>query len=72
MGSLFGSGGVFGGGVGDDEVDGGRGHGEDGEEGDGDGDLGINAVGYRHEGRRKVIVERLEVLQTKGPFFTWC
>ncbi|GAB7359146.1 hypothetical protein MBLNU230_g5213t1 [Neophaeotheca triangularis] len=55
--------------------------GDDGDDGGGeygagggfeDGDLGIHAVGGGGRRQRKVIVERLEVLQTRGPVFSWC
>lgn len=39
---------------------------------DTEGDLGY-AVAEEEEGnRKKVIVERLETIKSKGPFFTWC
>lgn len=42
----------------------------DGE--DDDGDLGYAAASERESLMRKVIVERLEMVRTKGPFFSWC
>lgn len=46
-----------------------------GTEGDGDeanGDLGFAAAGQREGLKRRVVVERLEVVKSKVPFFTWC
>lgn len=45
-----------------------------GEDGDGeeDGDLGYSAAEGREGNRKKVIVERLETVKSKKPFFTWC
>ncbi|KAK5724059.1 Phosphatidylinositol 4-kinase LSB6 [Elasticomyces elasticus] len=44
---------------------------EDGD--DGDGDLGYAAVGDGGRGqRRKVIVERIEMVRSKRPVFEWC
>jgi phosphatidylinositol 4-kinase type 2 len=48
----------------------GSGFSEDGEEEDGD--LGYAAVGESEGSRRKVIVERIEMVKSKRPFFTWC
>ena len=45
---------------------------DDGGENDEEGDLGYAAVGEREGSRRKVIVERLEMVKTRRPFFTWC
>ena len=44
------------------------------DDGDGGGDLGFAAAGMRErEGvKRKVVVERLEVVKGRGPVFTWC
>ncbi|QIX00405.1 hypothetical protein AMS68_005922 [Peltaster fructicola] len=39
---------------------------------DDDGDIGFAAANDQEGSRRKVIVERLEVVKTKPPFFTWC
>ncbi|EMC96374.1 hypothetical protein BAUCODRAFT_472794 [Baudoinia panamericana UAMH 10762] len=36
------------------------------------GDLGYAAVGEQESARRKVTVERLEMVKGKNPFFTWC
>jgi len=43
---------------------------EDGEEEDGD--LGYAAANDQENSRRKVIVERLEMVKSKPPVFTWC
>jgi phosphatidylinositol 4-kinase type 2 len=45
--------------------------GEDDDE-DGEGDLGFGAARDQEGSRRKVIVERLEMVKSKPPFFTWC
>ncbi|KAK3671564.1 Phosphatidylinositol 4-kinase LSB6 [Recurvomyces mirabilis] len=45
---------------------------EDEEDDEGNGDLGFAAVGGREGVRRRVIVERLEVVKSKAPFFSWC
>ena len=37
-----------------------------------DGDLGFAAVEDRTSSRKKVIIERLEIVKAKGPVFTWC
>ena len=37
-----------------------------------EGDLGFAAVEDRAGNRRKVIIERLEIVKAKGPVFTWC
>lgn len=37
-----------------------------------EGDLGFAAVKDRSGNRRKVIIERLEIVKSKGPVFTWC
>ena len=37
-----------------------------------EGDLGFAAVEDRVGNRRKVIIERLEIVKAKGPVFTWC
>ncbi|KAK0266825.1 Phosphatidylinositol 4-kinase LSB6 [Friedmanniomyces endolithicus] len=46
----------------------------DGDEDDGDGDLGFAAVEGGRGGRRKrkVIVERIEMVGTRRPVFEWC
>jgi phosphatidylinositol 4-kinase type 2 len=48
--------------------------GEDDDEDDeeGEGDLGFGAAREREGMRRKVIVERLEMVKSKPPVFTWC
>lgn len=46
--------------------------GEDGYGDEENGDLGFAAVGQREVLRRKVIVERIEVVKSRVPFFTWC
>lgn len=46
--------------------------GDDGEEGDEHGDLGYSAAEGRENMMRKVIVERLETVKSKKPFFEWC
>lgn len=43
---------------------------EDDEEGEGD--LGFGAARDQEGSRRKVIVERLEMVKSKPPVFTWC
>lgn len=43
---------------------------EDDEEGEGD--LGFGAARNQEGSRRKVIVERLEMVKSKPPVFTWC
>ena len=43
---------------------------DDGEEGDGD--LGFAAASGREGATRKVIVERIEVVKSKVPVFSWC
>lgn len=43
---------------------------EDDEEGEGD--LGFGAARDQENSRRKVIVERLEMVKSKPPVFTWC
>jgi hypothetical protein len=45
--------------------------GEDDDE-DGEGDLGFGAARDQEGSRRKVIVERLEMVKSKPPVFTWC
>lgn len=42
------------------------------EEDEGDGDLGFGAASEQEGSRRKVIVERLEMVKSKPPVFTWC
>jgi hypothetical protein len=37
-----------------------------------DGDLGYAAAEDREGNRKQVIVERLEPVKSKKPFFTWC
>lgn len=44
---------------------------DDGDDED-DGDLGYSAASERQNATRKVIVERLEMVKSKHPFFTWC
>ncbi|KAK4541631.1 hypothetical protein LTR36_007775 [Oleoguttula mirabilis] len=39
---------------------------------DEDGDLGYAAASDQESSRRKVIVERLEMVKSKTPFFEWC
>jgi hypothetical protein len=46
--------------------------GEDDDEEDGEGDLGFGAARDQEGSRRKVIVERLEMVKSKPPVFTWC
>lgn len=41
-------------------------------DGDEDGDLGYSAAEGMEGNRKKVIVERLETVKSKKPFFTWC
>ena len=40
--------------------------------GDDDGDLGYAAASDQESSRRKVIVERLEMVKSRAPFFKWC
>ncbi|WPG98007.1 Hypothetical protein R9X50_00079100 [Acrodontium crateriforme] len=47
----------------------GRSHGYDDDE---DGDLGYAAANDQEGSRRKVIVERLEMVTSKPPLFSWC
>lgn len=62
----------------DDDVFGGAGGragaGRSGSELEDEGDLGFAAASLRDHAsmRRRVIVERLETVKSKGPFFTWC
>lgn len=42
------------------------------EDGDEDGDIGYAAASDQDGSRRRVIVERLEMVKSKPPFFTWC
>lgn len=44
----------------------------DDEDEEGDGDLGFGAASEQERNRRKVIVERLEMVKSKPPVFTWC
>jgi len=44
----------------------------DEEADEGDGDLGFGAASEQEGSRRKVIVERLEMVKSKPPVFTWC
>lgn len=46
--------------------------GEDDDEEDGNGDLGFGAARDMEGRSRKVIVERLEMVKSKPPVFTWC
>ena len=39
---------------------------------DDDGDLGYAAAADQESSMRKVIVERLEMVKSKPPVFTWC
>jgi len=43
-----------------------------GDEEDDDGDLGYAAANHQESRSRRVIVERLEMVKSKPPFFTWC
>jgi phosphatidylinositol 4-kinase type 2 len=45
---------------------------DDEEDEEGEGDLGFGAAREREGMRRKVIVERLEMVKSKPPVFTWC
>ena len=45
---------------------------EDDDDEDGEGDLGFGAARDQEGSRRKVIVERLEMVKSKPPVFTWC
>lgn len=42
------------------------------EDDEGEGDLGFGAARDQEGSRRKVIVERLEMVKSKPPVFTWC
>ena len=44
----------------------------DSDDADADGDLGYAAATNREGNSKKVIVERLETIKSKGPVFTWC
>lgn len=44
----------------------------DNDSDDADGDLGYAAATNREGNSKKVIVERLETIKSKGPVFTWC
>lgn len=44
----------------------------DEEDGEGDGDLGFAAASGRAGMTRKVVVERIEVVKSKVPTFSWC
>lgn len=46
--------------------------GDDDDDEDGEGDLGFGAARDQEGSRRKVIVERLEMVKSKPPVFTWC
>lgn len=46
--------------------------GDDDDDEDGEGDLGFGAARDQESSRRKVIVERLEMVKSKPPVFTWC
>lgn len=48
-----------------------RAFGEDSDD-EGDGDLGFVAARDQEGSRRKVIVERLEMVKSRPPVFTWC
>jgi hypothetical protein len=37
-----------------------------------DGDLGYAAAATQENSTRRVIVERLEVVKSRQPFFSWC
>lgn len=47
-------------------------HGDSDSDGDMDGDLGYAAAEGMEGNRRKVIVERLEMVKARNPVFTWC
>ena len=49
-----------------------RGNDYDDDDLDDDGDLGFAAASDQEGSRRKVIVERLEMVKSKPPVFTWC
>ena len=42
------------------------------DDGEDDGDLGFAATEERESNRVQVVVERLETVKGKNPFFTWC
>ena len=42
------------------------------EDDDDEGDLGYSAASDLQNATRKVIVERIEMVKSKTPFFKWC
>ena len=54
----------------DDELQ--QDHSGDEDDEEGEGDLGFGAARDQEGSRRKVIVERLEMVKSKPPVFTWC